>query len=239
MQYGFYIDQTRCIGCHACVVSCKDRNDILPGPLALRKLYAEEQGTFPNSQVINTTMSCNHCAEPACIPACTFNAIYKDDKFTDEFLKQFRNECINMTDSDKETKKAIKSMLKLEDNPSIDAIKKYMIKYKKIFTDDAADMDSFLKNADDRIVELFTSTRDSILNAIQSGEEVLPKFYDKAKKCFNVPLDNSSNTDGLLAAIKAQQKVKGKAGLIWGATAGLVLGVGAYIVSKLSNNKQA
>lgn len=165
--------------------------------------------------------------------------IYKDDKFTDEFLKQFRNECINMTDSDKETKKAIKSMLKLEDNPSIDAIKKYMIKYKKIFTDDAADMDSFLKNADDRIVELFTSTRDSILNAIQSGEEVLPKFYDKAKKCFNVPLDNSSNTDGLLAAIKAQQKVKGKAGLIWGATAGLVLGVGAYIVSKLSNNKQA
>ncbi len=165
--------------------------------------------------------------------------IYKDDKFTDEFLKQFRNECINMTDSDKETKKAIKSMLKLEDNPSIDAIKKYMIKYKKIFTDDAADMDSFLKNADDRIVELFTSTRDSILNAIQSGEEVLPKFYDKAKKCFNVPLDNSSNTDGLLAAIKAQQKVKGKAGLILGATVGLVLGVGAYIVSKLSNNKQA
>ena len=165
--------------------------------------------------------------------------IYKDDKFTDEFLKQFRNECINMTDSDKETKKAIKSMLKLEDNPSIDAIKKYMIKYKKIFTDDAADMDSFLKNADDRIVELFTSTRDSILNAIQSGEEVLPKFYDKAKKCFNVPLDNSSNTDGLLAAIKAQQKVKGKAGLIWGATAGLVLGIGTYIASKLSNNKQA
>ena len=81
MQYGFYIDQTRCIGCHACVVACKDRNDILPGPLALRKLYAEEQGTFPNSNVINTTLSCNHCAEPACIPACTFNAIYKDDKF--------------------------------------------------------------------------------------------------------------------------------------------------------------
>ncbi|MDE7034381.1 MAG: 4Fe-4S binding protein, partial [Mucispirillum sp.] len=32
MQYGFYIDQERCIGCHACVVACKDRNDILPGP---------------------------------------------------------------------------------------------------------------------------------------------------------------------------------------------------------------
>ena len=81
MQYGFYIDQTRCIGCHACVVSCKDRNDILPGPVALRKLWTEEQGTFPDSNVINTTLSCNHCANPACIPACPTSAISKDEEF--------------------------------------------------------------------------------------------------------------------------------------------------------------
>ncbi len=91
MQYGFYIDQTRCIGCHACVVTCKDRNDILPGPVALRKLHTEEQGVFPDSNVINTTFSCNHCAEPACIPACPFNAIYKEDKFGAVIID--RNKC--------------------------------------------------------------------------------------------------------------------------------------------------
>lgn len=91
MQYGFFIDQTRCIGCHACVVSCKDRNDILPGPVSLRKLHTEEQGSFPNSNVINTTISCNHCAEPKCIPACPYNAISKENLFGAVIID--RNKC--------------------------------------------------------------------------------------------------------------------------------------------------
>jgi anaerobic dimethyl sulfoxide reductase subunit B (iron-sulfur subunit) len=32
MQVGFYFDQTRCIGCNACRVACKDWHDIAAGP---------------------------------------------------------------------------------------------------------------------------------------------------------------------------------------------------------------
>ena len=32
MQIGFYFDQTRCTGCSACRVACKDWNDIPAGP---------------------------------------------------------------------------------------------------------------------------------------------------------------------------------------------------------------
>ena len=28
MQYGFVLDQRRCIGCHACTVACKSENDV-------------------------------------------------------------------------------------------------------------------------------------------------------------------------------------------------------------------
>ena len=165
--------------------------------------------------------------------------IYKDDKFTDEFIKQFRNEALDQACKDDASRKAVKAMINLKDNPSLDEVKNYISKYRNIFTDNVDDIDTFLKGANEEILNLFTSSKNLILDAIKEGEEILPNFYDKAKKCFNVPLDNSSNTDGLLAAIKAQQKIKGKAGLIWGATAGLVLGIGTYIVSKLSNNKQA
>ncbi len=165
--------------------------------------------------------------------------IYKDDKFTDQFIKQFRNDCIDMTNSDKDTKKAIKSMLKMEDNPSIDAIKKYMRKYKNLFTDNAKDMEDFLKNADNKIAELFTSTKNSITGALQKGEEQLPKYYDKAKKHFNIPLDNSECDDALLAALKSEQKIKGKAGLIYGLASGVILAAGSYILTKLLENKEA
>ena len=32
MQLAFYFDQTRCTGCYACVVACKDWHDIPAGP---------------------------------------------------------------------------------------------------------------------------------------------------------------------------------------------------------------
>jgi anaerobic dimethyl sulfoxide reductase subunit B (iron-sulfur subunit) len=81
MQYGFYYDQTRCVGCNTCSVSCKDFNQINPGPVRWRthKLHRQEIrdgiGVFEN-----LVMSCNHCAEPACVTACPINAISKDDK---------------------------------------------------------------------------------------------------------------------------------------------------------------
>ncbi|MEZ5978271.1 MAG: 4Fe-4S binding protein, partial [Planctomycetota bacterium] len=31
MQLGFVIDQSRCIGCHACTVACKSENQVPVG----------------------------------------------------------------------------------------------------------------------------------------------------------------------------------------------------------------
>ena len=79
MQYGFYFDQTRCIGCNACTVSCKDWNQVNPGPVRWRNQQAYETN---NGQSVfeNLTMSCNHCEKPACLEACGAGAISKTAK---------------------------------------------------------------------------------------------------------------------------------------------------------------
>lgn len=77
MQYGFYFDQTRCIGCNACSVSCKDWNQVNPGPVRWRDQRNYENG---NSVFENLTMSCNHCENPACLTACGAGAISKSSK---------------------------------------------------------------------------------------------------------------------------------------------------------------
>jgi len=38
MQYGFYFDQTRCIGCYTCIVSCKDSHNVEAGPASWTSL---------------------------------------------------------------------------------------------------------------------------------------------------------------------------------------------------------
>ena len=77
MQIGFYFDQTRCSGCHACQVACKDWHDIPAGPIFWRRVTTTEQGQFPNVTVTFLSSSCYHCAEAPCIPACPAGAITK------------------------------------------------------------------------------------------------------------------------------------------------------------------
>ena len=80
IQYGFYFDQTRCIGCHTCSVACKDWYDIDAGPVNWRRVSLIENGKFPNLFVAYMSNSCNHCAEPPCVLVCPEKAITKRDK---------------------------------------------------------------------------------------------------------------------------------------------------------------
>lgn len=74
-QYAFYFDQTRCMSCNSCTVACKDWNQVEPGPVAWRKQFTyEKDGSF-----FPLSMSCNHCSDPACVKACAYSAISKDD----------------------------------------------------------------------------------------------------------------------------------------------------------------
>lgn len=77
MQMGFYFDQTRCTGCYACVVACKDWHDVPAGPASWRKVATIEQGEFPDLFVAFLATSCYHCTQPACVPACPVEAITK------------------------------------------------------------------------------------------------------------------------------------------------------------------
>jgi anaerobic dimethyl sulfoxide reductase subunit B len=76
-QMGFYIDQTRCIGCHTCAVACKDWYDIDAGPCRWMRVQTIEQGIFPDVFVAYLPSPCYQCANPACIQACPAGAITK------------------------------------------------------------------------------------------------------------------------------------------------------------------
>jgi len=77
MQIGFYIDQSRCIGCYTCVVACKDWHDIPAGPASWRRVITLEKGRYPKLFMAFLSVSCLHCAQPTCVPACPVNAISK------------------------------------------------------------------------------------------------------------------------------------------------------------------
>lgn len=79
MQLGFYFNQTRCTGCFACIVACKDWHDVPPGPASWMRVKTVEEGRYPDLHVSFLVQTCYHCAEPGCVKACPVHAIRKRD----------------------------------------------------------------------------------------------------------------------------------------------------------------
>lgn len=77
MQIGFYFDQTRCDGCFACIVACKDWHDVPAGSASWMRVASVEKGRYPDLFVAFLAMPCYHCAQPACVSACPTDAIVK------------------------------------------------------------------------------------------------------------------------------------------------------------------
>jgi anaerobic dimethyl sulfoxide reductase subunit B (iron-sulfur subunit) len=85
MQKGFYLEADRCVGCYACMAACKNWNDVPPKVTAVpgtqgpkwRRVTSIETGAFPNAKITKISLSCMHCAKPACMAVCPTGAITK------------------------------------------------------------------------------------------------------------------------------------------------------------------
>jgi Fe-S-cluster-containing dehydrogenase component len=76
VQFGFVIDQSRCIGCHACTVACKAENEVPLGSFRTWVKY-DEKGVFPAVRRHFTVLRCNHCDAAPCIEICPVQALSK------------------------------------------------------------------------------------------------------------------------------------------------------------------
>jgi anaerobic dimethyl sulfoxide reductase subunit B len=106
MQVGFYFDQTRCTGCSACRVACKDWNDIPAGPENWMRVLYTEKGKFPQPFVSYMIAPCWHwhCADPVCVAACPVDAITKREE--DGIVLVDSDACLGRTECDVKCLKA-------------------------------------------------------------------------------------------------------------------------------------
>lgn len=72
-QTGWILDLERCTGCKSCTLACKMENNI-PAELFYRWVVDRHWDTVPASGAERllrfVSMTCFHCANPACVPSC-------------------------------------------------------------------------------------------------------------------------------------------------------------------------
>ena len=76
-QLGFYIDQTRCTQCLACVIACKDWHDVPAGPASWMRNSTIEKGKFPDLFLAFLPNLCYQCADAPCVSVCPVSAVTK------------------------------------------------------------------------------------------------------------------------------------------------------------------
>ena len=81
------LDQSRCIGCHACTTACKSENEV---PVGVTRTYVKsvDVGAFPQARRAFQVTRCNQCEDAPCVAACPTQAMYRRDDGIVDFDKQ-------------------------------------------------------------------------------------------------------------------------------------------------------
>ena len=87
---GLLYDATRCIGCKACVVACREANDLpadpgpFPDPIYQAPIDLNDQTKniiklYKDAETVSyMKVQCMHCVDPSCASACMLGALSKD-----------------------------------------------------------------------------------------------------------------------------------------------------------------
>ncbi|MBD3161007.1 MAG: 4Fe-4S dicluster domain-containing protein [Candidatus Eisenbacteria bacterium] len=70
------LDTRRCVGCSACVIGCKEENDVPHGGFR-DWVTTETRGGFPNLRTEHRSERCNHCGIAPCVDNCPTGASYR------------------------------------------------------------------------------------------------------------------------------------------------------------------
>jgi Fe-S-cluster-containing dehydrogenase component len=80
------LDQSRCIGCHACTTACKSENEV---PVGVTRTYVKsvDVGVFPQARRAFQVTRCNQCEDAPCVAACPTQAMYRREDGIVDFDK--------------------------------------------------------------------------------------------------------------------------------------------------------
>jgi formate dehydrogenase iron-sulfur subunit len=78
MNAAILTDLTKCIGCEACVLACKEANG-LPREAPAPRLSHDALTVVETRGGVNVRRQCMHCLDPACVSVCPVSALRKTE----------------------------------------------------------------------------------------------------------------------------------------------------------------
>jgi len=88
-RWGMVIDLDRCSGCRACVVACKQENNVAPSTqeqaessrmISWINVITVVEGDYPDTKLRLLPMLCQQCQNPPCVRVCPVGATQKSSQ---------------------------------------------------------------------------------------------------------------------------------------------------------------